>query len=151
MTRPTLFFALLLVLVSGCDSAWDAPTAFARVDAPLALTLFDTSGEAVGTGEIDLDRLPRPDAAAEGTYRIDGNVPAPAPTGGVTTGYVSGADSCAEQLRFHVGTWIEDGWVNDAGLVLVTSCEESELRGEWFEVTIRGQEFRGTFTLAGDL
>ena len=148
MPRLLSLPALLLILaVSGCDAAWVAPSAFSGVDAPLAVTFFDASGEVAGTGEIDLERSPQPGAPAQGTYRIEGAVPVPAPTGGASAAYWDGADECAEQLQFQVGTYTDDGYVADAGLVLVTSCAESELRGEWFEVTIRGQEARGTFTL----
>lgn len=139
MTRSV---ALLVLLVSGCDATWVAPNAFSRVDQPLTLTLFDASGNAVATGEIDLDRTPEPDQPAEGAYRFSGEIPSYSQTGSVSAEYVVGADGCAEQLRSQLPTRI-----SDAGLALVTPCEQSELRGEWFEVTIRGQELRGTFTL----
>ena len=147
MTRlPLLSVLLLALLVSGCDTAWVPPGAFSRVDDSLPLTLFDASGRVVATGEIDLARSPEPGQPAEGTYRIGGDVPSYSPTGGVYAEYVVGADECAEQIRFQLPVRVDD-----AGLVLVTSCEESELRGDWFEVTFSGQELRGTFTLDGGL
>ena len=144
MTRSLVLAlcSLAALATTGCDSGFVASPAFSSVDAPLRLTLYDASGEVTTTGEVDLDRAPQPGRQTEGTYRLDAPGVGYGQSGDVSAAYFAADGACADRLSIQF-----DPRVSDAGLRLVTSCEESELRGEWYETTIRGRDARGTFVL----
>lgn len=147
MTRPFLLALALCSLavpaMTGCDAGFVPPAAFSSVDdGPLRLTLYDTSGDVVTTGEVDFDQGPQPGRQAEGTYRLDAPGVGAAQSGDLSAAYFVADGDCADRLEIRF-----DPRTADAGLELVTSCETSELRGEWYEGNIQGRQVRGTFVL----